>query len=110
MTAKELKEGLEKIVPVRYKFFKSGVQPPYAVYYINQETHRGADEENLITEPEIIIELYTKDKDFALEKQIDKLLSCVEFTKDEGWIESEQMLQIVYRFTQILKEDINGKW
>ena len=91
-------------IPVAYRVFKSAQEPPFLVYYLDNSRKHGADSLNLISDDNIIIELYTDSKNIALEKQIESLFSDVELSKIESWIEDENLLMIAYEFTTINKE------
>lgn len=46
------------------------------------------------------IELYTDKKDPGLEKKLQELLTAagIVYEKNEGWIESENLYEVVYEF------------
>lgn len=84
------------------------IQPPdstYAVYH-DSYINRGADQKNLICEHDYTIELYSYSPDPQSESRIEDLLNekNIEFNKQERyWIESEQLYQVVYEFSAIMK-------
>ena len=105
MTLQETYARLQTLgIPVAYRVFKSAQEPQFLVYYLDNSRKHGADSLNLISDDNIIIELYTDSKNIALEKQIESLFSDVELSKIESWIEDENLLMIAYEFTTINKE------
>ena len=104
MKIEELRKKLLTIgVPAMYRRFSSPQQPPYIVYYVNNESQYGSDDMNLLAEREIIIELYTDKKDLEIESRIDKLFENYSFVKYENYIDSERLFETAYHVTFIDK-------
>ncbi|WP_286154655.1 hypothetical protein [Thomasclavelia cocleata] len=84
------------------------IQPPEETYAVFHDSYinRGADQKNLICEHDYTIELYSYNPDPQIESRIEDLLNerSIEFNKQERyWIESEQLYQVVYEFSAIMK-------
>lgn len=112
MTLQEFEQKLKNTeLPVSYrKFKKPNPVLPVVVWFVGEERHRGADYENMITEYDIIVELYSDRKDLKNESKLDDILSEFDFVKYESYIEDESMLQVAYHITLItLKEEQDGK-
>ena len=101
MTLEEFEHKLKNInLPVSYrKFKKPNPTLPVVVWFIGEERHRGADYENMITEYDVIVELYSDRKDLKNEGKLDEILSEFDFAKYESYIEDESMLQVAYHIT-----------
>ena len=105
MELSELNELLNTLeIPVAYSHFKDLAQTPFLVYYVQNEDIRGADNKNMLSEKNIRIELYSDLKNIELEEQIEKILIEYELDKNEVYIESEQLLQVSYEFSMIVKK------
>lgn len=76
---------------------------PWAVYY-DDPSGEGADGDNWSTAHRWTVELYEKQSDSALEKQLfDSLRAAYGFVEppEETWIESEECYRCVFRFNEI---------
>ena len=104
MGLKEFYNRLKKLnIPIAYRAFGKKMSLPSAVYFVDIEEIRGADNINLITDREIIVELYTSKKDIALEQKFEDLFPEFEMEKYEAYIDSEKMLQVAYHLNLIEK-------
>ena len=101
----EIMKMLERIetdlsVPVTYYSWPEKQAPPlpYAVYFYSNTRTEPADNTNHIRIVTLVIELYTKQKDFATENALEKILSDFEkvYTKDETFLNTEDMFDIIY--------------
>lgn len=105
MELSELNELLNTLdIPVAYSHFKDLAQTPFLVYYVQNEDIRGADNKNMLSEKTIRVELYSDLKNIELEEQVEKILIEYELDKNEAYIESEQLLQVSYEFSMIIKK------
>lgn len=101
MTARQIYEMLQGVgVPCVYHHFaeNSGQQPPFICYYFPASDDFKADGTNYARINELIVELYTDIKDFALEGLLGDALSENGFVYDktEEYIDSEKMFMITY--------------
>lgn len=79
---------------------------PFLVYYYPQSDDVMADNTNYVGLRQLIIELYTDNKDFTTETALEAVLKTNEipYQKTEAYIDTERMYQITYT-TEVL---ING--
>ena len=98
---KEVKKIIEaQDLPVAYRAWREGDAPPlpYAVYYAGKTNNFGADGKVYFSAQRYTIELYTEEKDPAVERALEDRLNAagIFWTKDETYIESEHMNEIIY--------------
>lgn len=101
MTLNELAQMLDEMnIDFAYRAFEedTGKQPPFICYFFSGNIPEAADDTNVVKIEELNIELYTDNKDFALEAQIESVLNAHElvFSREEEWIESEKMQMTIY--------------
>lgn len=102
MDLKELREKLEESeIAVQYRAFKEGQAPelPYLIFYVNgNDDSLRADNKNFFKIQDVVLELYTEEKDVELEEKIEEILSNnnIEFEYDETYIETEDMFESIY--------------
>ncbi|SEA49518.1 hypothetical protein SAMN04515656_1128 [Eubacterium aggregans] len=99
----ELKNALETLqVPVAYHHFRTGQapSPPFLVYYEDQDIEYYADDKVYLTATAVTVELYTNEKNIALEESLKALLKDlgILFHRYETWIESEKLYMEVFEF------------
>lgn len=96
-------------LPSAYRSFPKEIakSPPYIVYYYTGNNDLYADNINYQTIVNLRIELYTREKEFEIEKHVESALTGAELTydKDEIYIDDEEMYEIVYESEVI----INGE-
>ena len=73
-TLAQLAAELNKISPTRYSHFATAQAPPFICYLDEGEENVHADDEVLVEGTLINIELYTKTKDLAKEREIKTML------------------------------------
>lgn len=110
MTYKEIAELIDGIgYPYAYYQFEkeTAKEPPFICFYYPGRDDFLADDTNYAQITELIIELYTDNKDFAAEAAVESALEAAEivYEKDETYIDSERMYMITYT-TEVL---INGQ-
>ena len=104
MELKEFYARLKQLkIPIAYRCFEKKTPLPFGVYFVDYEDVRGADYKNLINDKQIIIELYTANKNITLENKFEDLFSEFEMEKYEAYIESEKMLQVAYHMNLITR-------
>ena len=82
-----------------YQFPEGTAQPtPFICFYYSNDNPFNADNTNYVKIAHLVIELYTDDKRFDLEASIENLLNENElpFTRNESYIDTEQMLLNTY--------------
>lgn len=90
-----------------YQFSEaSGQAPPFVVFYYPGNDDFIADGENYVKVHQLIIELYTNEKDFEKEAAVENVLKNhgYVFTRAEQYIESERMYEVIFS-TEVI---ING--
>lgn len=107
MTTREVKEMLESTgLPVAYlAFTNETAQPcPFICYFYAGDHDFIADNSNYAGINRLFVELYTDYKDFALEKRVEETLNAagLVFSREESYIDTEQMYQIVYESEVII--------
>ena len=102
MTYQELFQILQSTeLPVTYYEWKEEdyIPPlPYLVFYFPSSDNFGADNIVYKNIEQLNVELYSKNKDFALEKRVEKVLNDnrLFWQKQESFIEDENMYEVLY--------------
>lgn len=95
-------------IPTAYDHFtdKTAQKPPFLVFFYDNVDDVYADNANFQRIVKLNVELYTDNKDFALESTLEGVLTAnaLTYTKEESYIDSERMYQIAYE-SEVL---ING--
>jgi hypothetical protein len=110
MTRAEISALIKKVgLPAAYlKFSKATAKaPPFICYYYPQNNDFNADNTNYARIDQLVVELYTDNKDFELEEKLEGILIANEicFGKTEEYLDDEKMYMITYT-TEVL---IDGK-
>lgn len=108
MTYQDFKGILDTIgLQYTYRSFPIGNVPelPYFVFYFPSSDDFSADNINYVRIDNVNIELYTENKDFETEKQVETILTQngFYFDKSETYIQQEQMYEVLYTI-QIITE------
>lgn len=109
MTIDEIKDMMDEIgIPVEYFKFDedSAVQPPFAVWYFPESVDLFADDVNYVDINHLTIELYTDEKDFALEKTVRDVLTAhgLTYTWDEDYIQEEMLFEVSFEMEVLIDE------
>ena len=86
-------------IEIAYHHFPKPVVPPFIVYYRIKSNNFNADNKVYEKINTYRIEIYTKQKDMALEILLENLLDANGYTYEvvsESFIDSENMYQVVY--------------
>lgn len=107
MTVSEISSMIGTLhVPYAYYQFPEGTAQacPFICFYLPSSDDFIADNVNYTKISRLIIELYTDEKDFDLESQVESMLRINEivYTKTETYIDTERMYMIVYESEVIL--------
>lgn len=110
MTYQEIAAMVASIdLPFSYYQFDNdtAVAPPFVVFYYPESDDFVADGSNYQDIRRLTIELYTDQKDFALEKRIQDILKSngLVYEMTESYIDSELLFMITFTTSFILKED-----
>jgi hypothetical protein len=92
--------SVDREVPVAYRAFTAAKEPPFICYLVTNDDDVIADDENYAGIDAFAVELYTNEKDLALEAALEGALRGlgIVWAKTEAYIESERMLQVTYSF------------
>ena len=104
MTRQEVVEMIKTFnIPYAYLMFPVGKapEPPYCVYYYPNDNDAMADNLNYVKVSNLRIELYTRNKDFELEDQVEAKM-LLPFSKDVEYIDSEKLYQVTYESEVII--------
>jgi hypothetical protein len=106
MTYAEISQMISAVgIPYAYHHFEegSGQQPPFITFYYQGDNDLVADNINYAAIRPLTIELYTDNKDFALEAAVESVLTAndLAFSRTETFIDSEQMYMVTY-YTEVI--------
>lgn len=109
MTYQEVAQMIESIgLPYTYYSFPINQAPnlPYIVFYFPNSDDFSADNLNYVPITDLNIELYSRDKNFALEKQVEDVLknNNIYFSKSETFINTENMYEVLYETQIVINE------
>ena len=105
MNLTDLRKLLEQTdLTVQYRAFKEGQapSPPYILFY--EEDNDGtikADNFNYYPVKNVVVELYTDEKDIALEEKLETIFDDNGFEYDsyEAYLDTENMFEKAYEIT-----------
>lgn len=109
MTLQEIAAMVESIgLPYAYHHFPdgSGQMPPFVCFYYPQSDDFIADDTNYKRINQMTVELYTDNKDFALEQRVEAALNSagLVWSKEEFYIDEERMYLASYLTEVIINE------
>lgn len=109
MTYEEVAEMIEEIeIPSAYYQWNIGEEPelPYSLFYYQNNADVKADNINYASKEVLILEVYSENKDFELEKKVREVLTAHDmvFSRSEQYIDSEKMYEQIY----MMEVFING--
>lgn len=107
MTTQEVAQMIESVgVPYAYyQFDEATAKPcPFICFYYAGSEDFIADSTNYVSINRLIIELYTDNKDFALEKKVQDAINAngLVYSRDEGYIDSEKMYEVIFESEVII--------
>lgn len=112
MTTQEVKTMLDSVgIPTAYYQFPETQQgPPFLCFYYESDNDMKADDENYVQINRLIVELYTDNKDFELEKTLEGVLRSagLVWAKEEAHLDDERMFEVIYGMDVIITEENNG--
>ena len=109
MTTREVAQIVKEVgLPYAYHHFskKTAKPPPFICFYYPGDDDFKADNVNYCRINRLTVELYTNNKDFKLEKDVEAVLQAhdLAYSKEETYISSEKMYMVTYE-TEVV---ING--
>lgn len=112
MTRTEIAAMLDSIgLPVAYyQFPETGQAPPFICYFFEGDNDFIADDTNYQKIDRLAVELYTDNKDFALEASVEAALSGagLVWSRSETYIDSERMYEVIFNADIVITEETNG--
>ena len=111
MTYKEVNTMLASVgIDYAYDHFTDDTehQLPFICFLYGNSDDFAADDTNYQRIRTLEIELYTENKDFALEETIERVLNVNGFvySREESWIDSEQMYMVRFSTEIVITEEI----
>lgn len=110
MTYQEVAALLASIgLPTAYDHFEVGnaADPPFICFYFEGSDDLPADNTNFQRIRPLTVELYSENKDFALEERVEAALNGagLVYSRSETYIDSERMYEVVYTTDIIISEE-----
>lgn len=108
MTYKEIKTLLSTTnLPVVYYQWPEGQapEPPYLIFYYPGDNDFIGDNSNYQKIRELTVELYTDQKDFALEETVEGVLSGMVYSRYETYIDDERLFLVTYEMEVIINAE-----
>lgn len=107
MTFKELNSMIKSIgLPSNYYQWPEGEEHdlPYILFYYPSRNDILADGINYVKNTRMNIELYSEEKDFELESQVEAVLEAngLVYDKEEQYISEERMYEVLYTMEVII--------
>lgn len=91
-----------------YQFSKETAKPcPFICFYFEDSNDFAADNTNYQRIRPLTLELYTDEKDFALEETVENTLNAhgLVYARYESYIDSEKMLMVAYTTDIVITEE-----
>jgi hypothetical protein len=108
MTYEEVATMIETVgLPFAYDHFTETAQePPFICFIFPESNDVIADNKNYQKIKKLQIELYTDNKDFALEHRLEGILNSYElpYTDNEAYLDSERMYMHTYNTEVVIYE------
>lgn len=110
MTYQEVAALLASIgLPTAYDHFEVGnaADPPFICFYFEGSNDLAADNTNFQRIRPLTVELYTDNKDFALEERVEAALNGagLVYSRNESYIDTEKMYMVSYETEIIITEE-----
>lgn len=110
MTFQQVASMVSEIgVPTAYYQFPEGTEQscPFVCFFFTGSDDLAADNKNYQRIRPLAIELYTDNKDFALEQTVEGILNQhgLVYSREESYIDSERMNMVVYTTDIIITEE-----
>jgi len=110
MTYKEVATMINSIgIPYAYYQFPDGTGQacPFICFFFSDSNDLAADDTNYQKIRTLNIELYTDNKDFALEETVETVLNSngLVYDRSESYLDSERMFMVVYTTDILITEE-----
>lgn len=85
-------------------------EPPFICFYFDRSNDLMADNSNYQKIDRLVVELYTKEKDFTNESLVESALAAngLTWTRAEEFLDDEHMMVEVYDIDVIITEENDG--
>lgn len=109
MTYKQIAEMIASIgLPYAYYQFPNNteLQPPFICFLFDSSNDFAADNTNYQRIRQLVVELYTDNKDFALEQAVETVLNQngLVYTREETYLDSEHMNMVTFMTEIVITE------
>lgn len=109
MTFKQVAKMIKDIgLPYSYYQFNNGtaVAPPFICYFYTGDNDLLADNSNYQKIENLVVELYTDEKDFANEALIETALNDagLVYSREESYLDSEKLYMVIYSCGVVITE------
>lgn len=109
MTYRQVNNIIQDIgIPYAYYQFPEGTEQacPFICFFFSGSNDLLADDTNYQKIRELIVELYTDNKDFAMEQTVESALNAagLVYSRDETYLDSEHMNMVTYTTEIIITE------
>lgn len=109
MTFKQIAKMIKDIgLPFSYYQFNNdtAVAPPFICYFYTSDNDLLADNSNYQKIENLVVELYTDEKDFANEALIETALNDagLVYSREESYLDSEKMYMVFYSCGVVITE------
>ena len=95
-------------IPFAYYQFPNGTEQacPFICFFFENSNDLAADNTNYQRIRSLSIELYTDNKDFALEESVESLLNSngLVYTREESYLDSERMYMVTFTSEIVVTE------
>lgn len=108
MTHEQIKAMLNAVAPTAYYQFPiPGQEPPFICYFVDGSEDLQADNINYQKIDSLVVELYTRDKDFDLESQLEEAFrdNMLTWERTEQFLDDDRIWMEVYDLNVIITED-----
>lgn len=109
MTFVEIREMIAGInLPnAYYQFDDTAQEPPFICFYYSGDNDAKADNTNYQKIENLVIELYTAEKDFVAEASVESALRSagLVWSRNEVYIDSENLYQVVYETNVLIADE-----
>lgn len=111
MTYRQVATMINSIgIPYAYYQFPDGTGQacPFVCFFFSDSNDLAADDTNYKKIRTLNIELYTDNKDFALEETVETVLNSngLVYDRSESYLDSERMFMVVYTTDILVTEEI----
>lgn len=109
MTYRQVNNTIQDIgIPYAYYQFPEGTEQacPFICFFFSGSNDLLADDTNYQKIRELNVELYTDNKDFAMEQTVESALNAagLVYSRDETYLDSEHMNMVTYTTEIIITE------